>query len=419
MLRRISNLRRFSIGLAAAFCLNGPAVSADTNTDTIAQLQAQLQALTARLEAIEAQQQSTPVLNQSKVATDHVVAATTPTPKNSASKIKLNGDLRYRFETIDIEGRPDRHRNRIRARVGMQARLNETTLLGFELASGSDDPVSTNQTLGDNFSSKGVNIDQAYVRFQPTGQELDIYAGKFKNTLHRVGGNGLLWDGDLRPEGLGVKYAQGNFFINGLGTWVDESSRSNDILLLGAQAGISLPAFESVNLTAGLGYYEYTGFNKPTETPFDSDGNLVKDNIGGNRLTGDGQYVSDFELVEGFAELAFPTSTGKAALYADYVQNLGADQYDTGYTLGAKLSVADWNFDWSYQDIEADAVYAVLTDSDFGGGGTDAKGHKLSTSYAFNKKVKVGGTLFLNDRNMDFGIEQDYTRFMLDLSVKY
>ena len=377
--------------------------------ETIEALRAQLDALSARLEQLEAEQQKTEMSVQSLSANSTKATAKT----KSTDRIKMNADLRYRFESIDVEGAPDRLRNRVRARVGIKTDINENTLLGFELASGSDDPVSTNQTLGDNFSSKGVNIDQAYVRFRPTGQDLDIYAGKFKNTLQRVGGNGLIWDGDLRPEGIGVKYGRGNLFINGLGTWIDESKSGNDILLLGAQTGISVPAFESSKLIAGLGYYEYTGFKKPTDAASGAD------NVAGNRLTADGRYVSDFELIEAFAELKFPTSLGKATVYADYVQNLGAKDNDTGYVFGTKLKVSDWSLGWAYQDIEADAVYGVLTDSDFGGGGTDAKGHKLSTGYAFNKKVKVGGTLFLNDRNVDFGTEQDYTRFMLDLSVKY
>lgn len=377
--------------------------------ETIEALRAQLDALSARLELLEAEQEKTEMSVQSLSINSTKATAKT----KSTDRIKMNADLRYRFESIDAESIPDRLRNRVRARVGIKADINENTLLGFELASGSDDPVSTNQTLGDNFSSKGVNIDQAYMRFRFTGQDLDIYAGKFKNTLQRVGGNGLIWDGDLRPEGIGVKYGRGSLFINGLGTWINESKSGNDILLLGAQTGIDVPAFESSKLIAGLGYYEYTGFKKPTDAASGAD------NVAGNRLTADGLYVSDFELIEGFAELKFPTSLGKATVYADYVQNFGAKDNDTGYVFGTTLKVSDWSLGWAYQDIEADAVYGVLTDSDFGGGGTDAKGHKLSTSYAFNKKVKVGGTLFLNDRNMDFGTEQDYTRFMLDLSVKY
>ena len=394
---------------AIALSLLAPVSWSSDKNETIEALRSQLEALSARLEQLEAEQHKTEMSVQSMSANS--TKATTKT--KSTDRIKMNADLRYRFESIDVEGAPDRLRNRVRARVGIKADLNENTLLGFELASGSDDPVSTNQTLGDNFSSKGVNIDQAYVRFRSTGQDLDIYAGKFKNTLQRVGGNGLIWDGDLRPEGFGAKYGQGNLFINGLGTWIDESKSGNDVLLLGAQAGISVPAFESAKLIAGLGYYEYTGFDSPTDASADAD------NVSGNRLTADGRYVSDFELIEGFAELKLPTNLGKATIYADYVQNVGAKDNDTGYVFGTKLKVSDWSLGWAYQDIEADAVYAVLTDSDFGGGGTDAKGHKFSTSYAFNKKVKVGGTLFLNDRNVDFGTEQDYTRFMLDLSVKY
>ena len=405
------NLQPYARMLLAAIALSllAPLSWSSDKNEIIEALRSQLEALSARLEQLEAEQHKTEMSVQTMNANS--TKATTKT--KSTDRIKMNADLRYRFESIDVEGAPDRLRNRVRARVGIKADINENTLLGFELASGSDDPVSTNQTLGDNFSSKGVNIDQAYVRFSPTGQDLDIYAGKFKNTLQRVGGNGLIWDGDLRPEGFGVKYGQGNLFINGLGTWIDEAKSGNDVLLLGAQAGISVPAFESAKLIAGLGYYEYTGFDSPTDASADAD------NVSGNRLTADGRYVSDFELIEGFAELKLPTNLGKATIYADYVQNLGAKDNDTGYVFGTKLKVSDWSLGWAYQDIEADAVYAVLTDSDFGGGGTDAKGHKFSTSYAFNKKVKVGGTLFLNDRNVDFGTEQDYTRFMLDLSVKY
>lgn len=406
-----AKIRAALFALGTVFCLSTPNIWASDDAATISQLRAELRALSARLETLEAQQQSGAIKSAAVAASKPQSSAVQP-----ADRIKLNADLRYRYESIDVEGKPDRLRNRIRARVGMKATINDSTMLGFELASGSDDPISTNQTLGDNFSSKGVNIDQAYARFQPTNQDLDIYAGKFKNTLLRVGGNGLLWDGDLRPEGIGLKYAQGDIFVNALGTWIDESKSGNDVLLLGAQAGITVPAFASAKLTAGMGYYEYTGLNQPTVDLEDLRGAT---NFSGNRLTANVHYVSDFELLEGFTELKFPTSLGKASVYADYVKNLGADDYDAGYVFGTKLSVADWSLGWAYQDIEADSVYALLTDSDFGGGGTDAKGHKLAASYSFNNKVKVGGTLFLNERNLDFGNEEDYTRFMLDLMIKY
>jgi hypothetical protein len=43
----------------------------------------------------------------------------------------------------------------------------------------------------------------------------------------------------------------------------------------------------------------------------------------------------------------------------------------------------------------------------------------LEGSYAINSKVKLGGTLFLKARDMDFGNNEDYRRLMLDVVVKY
>ena len=153
-----SKIRSALVALGTVFCLSTPNIWASDDAATISQLRAELRALSARLETLEAQPLS-------EVAKSAAVAASKPQPSalQPADRIKLNADLRYRYESIDVEGKPDRLRNRIRARVGMKATINDSTLLRFELASGSHDPISTNQTLGDNFSSKGVNIEQAYI----------------------------------------------------------------------------------------------------------------------------------------------------------------------------------------------------------------------------------------------------------------
>ena len=408
--------------LVLSLCLSAPLGWADARDDTIAALRAQLEAISERLERLEAQQQTTLETPASPTTTAQATPVQVAGSKVAAANtldrsIKYNADFRYRFESFDIQDTPDRHRNRVRARVGIKAPVTETTLLGFGLASGSDDPISSNQSLGDNFSSKQVNIDQAYLRWQPTGQDIDVFAGKFKNPLYRAGGSGLLWDGDLRPEGFALKYARGDMFVNALGTWIDESKSADDVLLLGAQLGLQRSVLSNASLTAGVGYYQYTGIEQ--YTAYDGPPEEAPEEIGGNRLTAEGRYVSGFDLLEGFAQLKFPTALGSTTLYGSYVQNLAASDYDTGYLFGAKLGVGDWSMGWAYQELEADAVYAILTDSDFAGGGTDSQGHKLSASYSLNKKVKLGATLFLNDRDRDFGDDDDYQRLMLDLVIKY
>ena len=63
-------------------------------------------------------------------------------------KIKVKGDLRYRHEMIKIEDEDARNRHRIRARIGVEANPTDNIKLGFQLATGSDDPISRNQRRG-------------------------------------------------------------------------------------------------------------------------------------------------------------------------------------------------------------------------------------------------------------------------------
>ncbi len=83
-----------------------------------------------------------------------------------AEKVKISGDLRYRYEWIDEEGNDERNRNRIRARLGLTGQVTDDIEVGMRLAtseeisSGNGDPVSTNQTLDDAFSKKSFCLFQ-------------------------------------------------------------------------------------------------------------------------------------------------------------------------------------------------------------------------------------------------------------------
>ena len=110
-------------------------------------------------------------------------------------------------------------------------------------------------------------------------------------------------------------------------------------------------------------------------------------------------------------------------LYADFVQNQDADDLDTGYIIGAKLGKAknrgSWQVQYQYQDLEADATFGLFTDSDFMGGGTDGKGHKLGAAYALQKNWSLGFTYFDGTKGMDLGEDVDYSRLMIDTKFKY
>ncbi len=382
-------------------------ISNAADGDEVALLKAQLTALQARLDRLEA---------RASVPTENLSAPGVPTPpappaSSWTDKIKLKGDLRYRHEGFEIENRRDRHRQRVRVRTALIAQVDEDVEVGFGLASGGSDPISTNQTLGNGSSSKSVVIDLAYVNWKTAVDGLAVTAGKFKNPFHRAGGHSLVWDGDLNPEGLALKYSHGSLFASVLGSWVAESSSDDDSYLLGAQIGARHNLGDG-KLVAGVGYYNYLD-TRGEPVFFDGDSR-------GNRLDANGNYLNGFELVEAFVEYAFPVGDSTVTLFGDYVQNTAASRYDTGYALGAALKVANGaKFTWAYQELEADAVLGLFTDSDFIGGGTDGEGHVLSASYPLASKISLKGTLFLNDRNMDFGTEESFKRLMLDISFKY
>ncbi|HSM68407.1 MAG TPA: putative porin, partial [Xanthomonadales bacterium] len=112
-----------------------------------------------------------------------------------------------------------------------------------------------------------------------------------------------------------------------------------------------------------------------------------------------------------------------ARLFLNHVQTLDASAFDTGYAAGFKYGSASapggWEFAYAYQDLEADAAFALLADSDFGGGGTDARGHVLKGGYGIAKNWKASFTYFLNERQANAGNEHDYDRLQFDLGFRY
>ena len=154
-----------------------------------------------------------------------------------ASRIAWKADLRYRHEFLDPEEAvDDQTRHRIRARFGLTGKVNDTVSATIQLATsgGNNDPRSTNQTLGEGNTRKGVAVDLAYAEWKPV-DGFSLLAGKQPQPW--VKPPGLLWDGDITPEGIAVKYAKGPFFANTFGFWLSERSTASDATMLGGQLG--------------------------------------------------------------------------------------------------------------------------------------------------------------------------------------
>jgi len=401
-------------------------------------LRQQLAAVSQRLEELaaenaelrSAQDQTATTVAEVQTSVTKVQAVELPASGESWSdRIKLDGDLRYRYESIDPEGSSTRKRNRIRARTNVRANLSDDIEVGFGLATGSDDPVSTNQTLGGGGSTKGVGLNVAYVDWQAM-DGLHIIGGKFKNPLVKVGKQSLMWDGDWTPEGIGLSYERDWFFANAIGTYLEsDSNRANDGFSWGAQFGAS-GEIGGAKVKGGIAYYsintqgDSTTFGDPSD-PDDYFGNAAVE-AGGLPCGTTGatcEYLYDYLLAEAFAEAAFNIGDWPAVVFFDYVNNGDPSDDDTAWTAGARIGQAkdrgQLQFSYLYADKEADSMLGLLTDSDFAGGGTDNKGHFLQVNYGINENWSIGAQYFINERDISSGTKSDYDRLMIDTQWKW
>lgn len=401
------------LALAAGLALASPMSPAAVSDAEFQALKDSVAVLVQKLSAIE-QELATEKAKSAQLAATPAPVVSAPTTA-SADKVSFRGDLRGRYENIDKENVDDRNRNRIRARAAIIATPQEGLELGFGLATSEDgDPVSSNQTIGNGGSRKDIFLDLAYFNWQ-AAEGLNAIGGKFKNNLYRPGKHHLMWDSDLNPEGLALSYGNGVFFANAMGTWVESDSASTRSKAYGAggQMGVAWPFDDDLKLTAGTGYFSINSAGKGPFFDADFLGNTVVD----------GRYAYDYDTIQGFAELALRLLGQPAMLFVDYVKNTDAGDFDTGWAAGAQFGSVGprgtWEAVYTYQDLEADAVFGLWTDSDFGGGGTDNSGHVFRGAYALTDKVNMAVTYFVNEVGASTGNELDYNRLQLDMNFKY
>jgi len=333
--------------------------------------------------------------------------------------VKFKGDLRTRYEYIDEENSDNRNRARIRARFGFDAKVHDDVDMGMRFATSevwgddetSGDPVSTNQTLDDAFSKKSIWLDLAYFNWHPKDiSGLNVIGGKMENPFYRVGQNQLIFDSDLTPEGLAVQYVRPltdsglELFINVGGFYVDEVKSGADTSLFAGQLGLKQTFEDKSYLAGGASLYGYSNL-EGHDALVTVDGT---EKFFGNSNS-DGVYTNDYDLVEFFGEYGFNICKTPAAIFASYVQNtVAVSDQDTGWLVGASLN--------KLKDLEKDAVLGVFSDSDFIGGGTNGKGHRIGAGYQLTKNIQTNVTYFMDEKGND---EHDYDRFQADVIFKF
>ncbi|MBF0429928.1 MAG: putative porin [Fibrobacteria bacterium] len=333
--------------------------------------------------------------------------------------IKLGGSFRYRHEMFIIDGKDNRNRQRVAAKASLKAKVVPSVSVKFELASGGATARSANATLDNAFTKKDLFINQANFHWAPEfGQGLSLTGGKMKNPFAKVGKSELVYDSDFVPEGIALQYAKDygslSAFMNAAGIWVEEESSSDDVMLYAGQLGVSLPfADKKAAFTIGTGYYFHDGLK--------GTGPYEEGKSFGNSADTAKALLEDYTPWEVFAELGMKISGVPASLFGHYVQNFAADDDNVGFlagvTLGKVKKPGSLGFRAYYRYMQKDAVFALTSDSDFGGGTTDNQGVELNADVGIANNIKGSVTYFINSAGLDNGTS--YQRGQFDVKFTF
>lgn len=335
-------------------------------------------------------------------------------PRDWIKTIDWEGDLRLRYDSTDEAGVAERNRFRFRGRFGFGSELSDKMQFSLRLATSDGDPVSTNLDFGEGFSSKDIAIDRVFINWNALNN-LDVTFGKMGRPWFRAGGNALLWDSDLNPEGVNARWSSGMFFAN-LGSFiVDERSSGDDSFLHSAQAGVDKRFSETSRLAISAAYFDYT--NTIGKPPF------YLNKAKGNSVDANGNFIYDYDIVEISAEYVTVVGNWPISAYGVWAQNTAVDIQDTAFAVGVKVGVVDapgeMQFSYAWYDTEADAVMGIFTDSDFGGGNTDSEGHFIKARYGLTENIALNATLIISEIEMFRNNRHDYDRIQLDIEFLF
>jgi hypothetical protein len=386
--------------------------------------------------------------------------------------INSKGDLSLDNPDSLLNTTEDRNRFRARFRLGLKAKVNDQFEIGARMVTGNQaDPVSTNQTLG-TYDNKWQNsFDLAYLKYANPSKSFTFNGGRIENPFFSTD---LVWDTDLtfegaaaswwflRSDGMDEEFRSFDPFITVGAFPLQEVERGDDKWLYAAQTGFQYDFASQSKLTVAAAYYDYENMvgkrnsladtsNNYTAPGYIQKGNTMFDitnNLDPNSTKVLFAHAADYKLLDIFAEYDVANFAPiHIVMTADFVKNMGFDKKEVAERVGGDIDersrgyqgrvmvgwpviskARDWQFAFIYRYLERDAVPAEFTDSDFHGGGTDAKGYILKFDYGIADNTWV--TLrWLSSNEIDGDSYPEYTALgtgklgmdtlQLDLNAKF
>jgi hypothetical protein len=381
--------------------------------------------------------------------------------------LKLNGDVRGRYENFSSDNSAfvERTRFRYRLRFGVTAQLMDDFEVGFRLtsdetaaggANNEGDPISGNTTFQNNGSKKLVYLDQVYGKWTPfKGPHLmgSFTVGKMENPFVL---SDMVFDPDYTPEGVASQMAYRfndvhTARLNAGAFMLDElANNSADPFLVGGQARWDANWSPKIQTSLGLAGLIIANGGSLTNSAVPNVNRGNSRNLDGTLTYGFHSIVADASIVYVLDSAPFYAGPFPIKLAGDYMFNPEAPgsannyAYSVGVTFGKAGKRKTWELAYTYKYLGANAWWEELVDSDFGafypannspansganigyGAGTNVRGHIVRFAYSpsdsFTLSVKWFMTELINTFPATFpasSSKSDMSRLQVDASWKF
>lgn len=239
----------------------------------------------------------------------------------------------------------------------------------------------------------------------------------------------MVWDGDLSWDGLALKAEQtvseqAKLFSNH-GLFLLDSDESEPASLWVTQAGAELTpmassteaALKNFKITTALAYHDYRNTSISAKAGTDP---ITRES---DNSTG----IADFNQLNPSVEIGTVMREVPFSVFGDWVHNTsGPGDGNEGFAIGAKIGKATvpwslkkgWEAGYMFERLEPDAAFDEFVDSDFGGGGTNRRGHCAWLTVAVLKNSTVGLKCFFKQHQIT-GAKAREDRAQLDWVTKF
>jgi len=325
------------------------------------------------------------------------------------------GDLTIRFEGVYPNEGVQEQRPRFMLHYGFTSQITDELTFGARLSSGTENSRQSEfETFNDAFGTDALNIDRAYMTWQPAEYPgFTAWGGKFAPPWQTAP---VVWDSDVQVEGLAqhFQWEKFDFTLGELvpaekGFYIVAQAAGNDLLVDNSRLAVT---------------YHYINSDAWEGLRADMESGKLTNRWDFSRL----ETPDDYRAIEVYWEWKYEKGEMPFKVQADFLTNLentarGLED-EAGWQRAAWVSVSlndltlanegDWNIFGEWGRLQPNSVLSWLTDAWRGSG--DAEFWAIGWNYRLMKATDFSVSYVSADR---ISSDKSFEDVLVNISTRF